>query len=109
MLANNIVETQVPKELPSDLHSKIVDLCDIGDNLSNNQEHDSALRQYNKAWELLPDPKHDWEAATWVLSAMGDCCFFKGEFVESLRYFSEAMRCPNAIGNPFIHLRLGES
>jgi hypothetical protein len=27
------------------------------------------------AWDLLPEPQADWEAATWILGAIGDVNF----------------------------------
>lgn len=68
-----------------------------------------ALREYHAAWQLLPEPKEDWEAATWILSAIGDAHFQSRDFAHAVSALSNALRCPDALGNPFIHLRLGES
>ena len=63
---------------------------------------------YWKAWDLLPEPKTEWDAATWILAAVGDANFLGKDYKAGRDNLSNAMHCPNAIGNPFIHLRLGQ-
>jgi hypothetical protein len=57
---------------------------------------------------LLPEPKTDWEAATWILGAIGDANFLGKDYLAGRENLSMAMHCPDAIGNPFLHLRLGQ-
>lgn len=57
---------------------------------------------------MLPDPKEQWPAALWILAAIGDANFLSGDFKAGRDNLSTAMRCPGGIGNPFVHLRLGE-
>jgi hypothetical protein len=66
------------------------------------------LKKYQAAWDLLPEPKTKWEAATWILAARGDAHFLSGNFIAGRDDLSDAMHCPDAIGNPFIHFRLGQ-
>jgi tetratricopeptide (TPR) repeat protein len=95
-------------ELPDDVYEKITALCKEGDAYISRDNPDAALEHYHAAWALLPDPKEDWEAATWVFSAIGDAWFCKQDYQHSLSAFREAVQCPDGLGNPFIHLRLGE-
>jgi tetratricopeptide (TPR) repeat protein len=97
------------KELPDELRAQIVELCKAGDSLADHGDFDSAIQQYLEAFHLLPPPFSRWEAATWILTALGDAYFFKGEFEKARQVLSEAMHCPEAIGNPFLHLRLGQA
>ena len=69
----------------------------------------SPWRSTVEAFALLPPPFDRWEAATWILTAIGDALFQKGEYERARESLQEAMRCPGAIGNPFIHLRLGQT
>ncbi len=96
------------KELDPDLHGKIVSLCERGDELVNQNNFTEAVPMYSEAWSLLPEPKSDWDASTWILSAMGDAHFLLQNHEHALRMFLEAIQSPNGLGNPFIHLRLGE-
>jgi hypothetical protein len=58
--------------------------------------------------DLLPKPRTEWEAATWLLAAIGDVQFLLGEFAATQETLSLAMHAPGAIGNPFLHLLLGQ-
>jgi hypothetical protein len=67
-----------------------------------------AIAEYNKAWRLVPDPKNEWNASTWILAAIADAAFlagYKSSAKEALQY---VMTCPGALGNPFLHLRYGQ-
>jgi len=89
-------------------HAEIKRLCALGDEHGQRSEYDKALGQYWKAWDLLPEPKAEWEAATWILAAIGDTNFVSGNYEAGRDNLSNAMHCPGAIGNPFLHLRLGQ-
>ncbi|HZL90999.1 MAG TPA: hypothetical protein VFB96_21720 [Pirellulaceae bacterium] len=95
-------------ELRDDLYEDIQSRCKTGDDLAAQGNYADALAQYWAAWDLLPEPKTDWDAATWILAAIGDANFLAGDFVAGRDNLSTAMHCPDAIGNPFLHLRLGQ-
>ncbi|WEK07294.1 MAG: tetratricopeptide repeat protein [Candidatus Pseudomonas colombiensis] len=61
-----------------------------------------------RAWELIPQPKENWEAATWVLAAIADALYLSGDLAAARDTLEHAMHCPDALGNPFLHLRLGQ-
>lgn len=101
----------VPKtmsELPDDTHKQIEKLSADGDALAEAGRYPDALKKYWAAWDLLPEPKTDWDAATWLLAAIGDANFLVGDYHAGRDNLSNAMHCPGAIGNPFFHLRLGQ-
>jgi len=95
-------------ELSDALHAEIERLCEVGNELAERQEFAPALKSYWAAWDLLPDPKVQWEAAAWILGAVGDANFLSGDYVAGRDNLGHAMHCPDAIGNPFLHLRLGQ-
>jgi tetratricopeptide (TPR) repeat protein len=96
-------------ELQDDLYEEILSLCSDGDNLVEESRFDAAIEIYLKALDLVPDPKNNWEASTWIYTAIGDTYYIKGDYEASKNYFFEAINCPDGIENPFILLRLGES
>lgn len=96
-------------ELPADVHDAVVSLSEAGDALAEKSEYSAAIAKYTEALRLLPEPITDWEACTWLLVAIGDAHFLSGSYGPARDAFSEATHCPGAIGNPFVHLRLGES
>ena len=83
-------------------------LCAQGDALAEQENYPKAIETYWAAWDLLPEPRTDWEASTWILTAVGDANFLGRDFVAGRDNLGSAMHCPGAIGNPFIHLRLGQ-
>ena len=95
-------------EMSDELHEKITAHSEAGDELADQGDYAGALSEYWKAFDLIPEPKTDWDASTWVLTAIGDANFKGGDFKAGVDNLSSAMHCPDAIGNPFIHLRLGQ-
>jgi len=95
-------------ELDDALYEKIQELCAEGDFFASSGGFPAALGNYWQAWDLLPEPKTQWNAATWILAAVGDANFLGGDCEAGRDNLSMAMHCPEAIGNPFLHLRLGQ-
>lgn len=96
------------KELADSVHEEIKRLCAVGDERAAAKAYAPALENYWAAWDLLPEPKTEWDAATWILAAIGDANYLGGDYVAGRDNFANAMHCPGAIGNPFIHFRLGQ-
>ena len=97
-----------PAELDDTLHARITGLSECGDQFIADGAYHEGLQSYMDALQLLPDPAENWEAATWLLSAIGDAYYSQKDFQKALEAFSDALICPGGLGNPFIHLRLGE-
>ena len=97
-------------KLPADVHSEISRLSAAGDTLARQKDFAGALCEYERAWALLPDPKDQWEAAVWLLAAIGDALFLNLRYEEACEVFGHALaEGAGAQGNPFLHLRRGES
>lgn len=96
-------------KLPSDIRQMIDQLCQKGDQFAQVDQHDDALDQYEAAWALLPEPKTQWPAATWILMAAGDVYFEKRDFEAASRTLEESLNFPDGETNAFILLRLGQS
>jgi tetratricopeptide (TPR) repeat protein len=95
-------------KLPDKVHEKVQALCAEGDELAGQDRFDEALSRYWSAWKLLPGPRTDWEAASWILAAIGDANFFRGDFAGGREALMKAMRCEDATDNPFLRLRVGQ-
>jgi tetratricopeptide (TPR) repeat protein len=95
-------------ELDEKIHAQIQAFSASGDRFAENGDYPNALIEYWKAFDLIPEPKTNWEATTWVLAAIGDANFMGKDFQAGVSNLSNAMHCPDAIGNPFLHLRLGQ-
>ncbi len=94
----------------SDLtHQEITAHCEAGDALMDDDDLEGAIECYEDALALVPEPKTDWEAATWIFTAIGDCAFQLGNFLTAKDALQQAIVCPDGLGNSFIHLRLGQA
>lgn len=96
-------------ELAPDLHAKIKLLCKEGDDLAGQKLFAEARAKYIGALKLLPDQRSDWEASTWIYVAIGDTHFYAGNFEKVMKCFFNAVQCPGGLGNPYVHLRLGQA
>jgi len=102
------VSTVDDEELGRDLLAAIRQHCARGDALVEGGQPEDAIAAYNAAWELVPAPQLRWKASTWILGAIADVAF-KADYLQSAKEALDyVMHCPDAIGNPFLHLRRGE-
>jgi hypothetical protein len=60
------------------------------------------------ALDLLPDPREQWNAAGWLLVALGENAIRASSFQAAEGPLTDAMWCPGTIGNPWVHLRCGQ-
>lgn len=103
------LEAKEHLELPENIYVDVKALCSAGDASAEVGNLNGAINYYESAFDRLPEPRHDWEAATWILAAMGDAWFSLGIFEECKRVLTTALNCPGGATNAFVHLRLGQS
>jgi tetratricopeptide (TPR) repeat protein len=96
-------------ELDDALYARLTAATDRGNALAEAGRLEEAVAAFASALTMLPEPVEDWEAATFILASAGDCLFMLGRFTEARQSLTRAMGCPGALGNPFIHLRLGQA
>ena len=96
-------------ELNDELYSEILRLSSEGDALCDDGEYQCAKEKFLLALGLVPTPKSDWEAATWLFTALGEVSFLSQSYEEAVDYLFDAINCPDGLANPFIMLRLGEA
>jgi tetratricopeptide (TPR) repeat protein len=94
--------------LPDPLHAKVTERCKLGDSFFEQGMQEKALKEYEKALELIPVPKTQWETSSWVFAAIGDVFFYQKKFKRASDYFYDALNCPGTLDNPFLNLRLGQ-
>ncbi len=96
-------------ELNNEIYIKVKECSRLGEMFFEVGEYKFAIEKYKKALEILPHPKNQWEAATWLNTALGDSYFMVDSYEEAKNYLFDALNCPNGTENPFILLRLGQS
>lgn len=67
-----------------------------------------AIDTYEQAYGLIPEPKQESELAMIALCSIGELHFLQGEWNLAFEDFSEAVKCREGLGNPHIHMRLGQ-
>lgn len=95
-------------ELSDELYAEITKHSDIGEHYFEDGKYRKALEEYKKAFELIPEPKTDWEASVWTLAAIGDSHYMLREFVSALKIFEQLMNEYHEENNPFARVRYGE-
>ncbi len=94
--------------LAEEVHELVQARCKIGDTHAEKGNYEAALDAYWAAWDLLPEPQTECPAATWILGSIGDANFLSQDYTAGRDNLSIALTCPDGVGNPFIHLRLGQ-
>jgi tetratricopeptide (TPR) repeat protein len=97
------------QQLDELIHGQITELSAEGNALAEQGSYLEARAKFVQAIKLLPEPHQLWEAATWLWTAIGDMHFLLGDAQKTLKCFVNAVHCPEGLGNPFIHLRLGQA
>jgi tetratricopeptide (TPR) repeat protein len=97
-------------ELSDSIAWEVARLSNEGDALADEGDCRGALGRFQSAWELLPEPRIECDAAWSVLSAIGDMQFQLGEYFEARDTLMALMKAfDGATGNPFLRLRLGQA
>ena len=96
------------EELSQEASDQLDEFCQQGNAHIEEGEYYEAILCFVEGLKIIPEPKTDWEATTWLLTAIGDAYFLNEDYEMALRPFTDAMHCPGAIGNPFVHLRKGQ-
>jgi len=96
-------------ELDDATYNRIKQFTDQGNSELDAGNIAAARNLYIQALQIVPNPPEDWEASTWIFASIGDTYHAEGNFSKVLESFQNAIRCPGGLGNPFIHLRLGQA
>lgn len=94
-------------ELSETLYERIVKKTEEGNELFDRQLFQDAIVKYREALALIPCPKEEWEASTWVYAAIGDALGEVGDVENCLQCFLSAEKCPDGTVNPYVQLKIG--
>jgi tetratricopeptide (TPR) repeat protein len=96
--------------LPAALADEIDRLAERG-NVLLDERHDwrAAIDQWEQALVLLPEPRSQWAAWTWLNASIGDA-YWSGRILQDAKAtLFDALNGPDGQTNPFILLRLGQT
>lgn len=91
-----------------DVFDKIEELCERGEELADAGKIRPALSTFWKAYDLIPEPKNQYPAGTWLLVTIGDLNFQVQNYESGVKNLTLAKDFPEGEGNPFLHFRLGQ-
>jgi tetratricopeptide (TPR) repeat protein len=97
------------EELPPEIADQVQALVCDGDELFERTAYQVAIEKYSLAWQMIPNPKENWQASTWIAAALGDSYFQIKSFAFGAEILRKAISCPGGLGVAFLHLRLGQS
>lgn len=96
----------MPK-LEDKIFQKIEKINTQAEILIENEQFSEAIKEHQKAWNTLPEPKQLWEAALWIKVGQAECLLTLDNFKQAKEKLLEAMLCSGAVNNPLVHLLLG--
>jgi tetratricopeptide (TPR) repeat protein len=97
-------------ELTDEQQDLMDDYCEKGNAEMDNENYSAAADWFKKAYEVLPDPKEDWEATGYITASLGDALFSEGKFEAAKEQLLIAYEFyADEKNNPFVMLRLGEA
>jgi tetratricopeptide (TPR) repeat protein len=96
-------------ELADNIYEEITELSEQGNQALDTQRYVEALTHFEAALALLPEPKTEWDAYTWLKASMADVYFHQNDFSNCSTCAYDALNGADAVDNPFIHLRLGQA
>ncbi len=96
-------------DLDSALSLKVNNLSEMGNLLVDSRSYDKAISFFNDALALLPLPIQQWEAGTWLYTAIGEAYYFKGDYENAKNNLYNALNCAGSKDSAFTYLRLGQS
>jgi tetratricopeptide (TPR) repeat protein len=95
-------------EMDNRVYEQIQRLSEEGNQALKAKDHAGALKAFDAAYALVPEPKAIWDAAMWLKASIGDTYFELKQHDRALSAFLEARGCSTGAGNPFVALRLGQ-
>ena len=95
-------------DLPEQLHEALTRLCDDADTLDTRGDYRGAYAKFVEAWEMVPEDRARWPISTRILRSLGAIQFRLGRWPDALNLYLRAVQCPGGLGDPAIHLRIGQ-
>lgn len=94
-------------ELDNKLFAKIQTFNHSGEEFISSGQFHKAIKEYQKAWNTLPEPKQLWDAALWIKVAQAELYMELNDYTAGKQKLLDAILCSGAVNNPLVHFLLG--
>jgi tetratricopeptide (TPR) repeat protein len=92
----------------SNWETEVEELVSKAGALDRSNRRQQAIQTYEQAYQLIPEPRELSELAMVALCNIGELHYLEGEWQLAFEDFCEAVKCKEGLGNPQIHMRLGQ-
>lgn len=99
---------QHTEQLPPEIFAVVESACREGEKHMMAGDFSQAFNRFMTALQTLPEPEARWNAAGWILVALGENSIRAGNWTAAEGPLGDAMWSPGTVGNPWVHLRLGQ-
>ena len=97
------------KDLEPELKAQVVELCNKAVEAQEEERFHASNRDLQKVYELLPEPKSEWKAYSWLISSMADNNFEQDEYQTAFEKFEEVFNMnAESNENAYLCLRRGQ-
>lgn len=96
-------------DLPSDILKRVKELCKQGVEYREKNDLEEAIYSWERAIQLLPDPREEWKISCWLFTNTGEMYFQQEDYEASDEFFRWAISSPGGSVDAHINLRLGQS
>ena len=97
------------KDLELELKEQVVSLCEKGMEQAEIERYAPSNRTFTNIYDLLPEPKHEWKAYTWLLASMADNHYELKEYEAGLKLLDEVLeRDESYKENGYVRMRRGQ-
>lgn len=90
------------------LFKKISDITKKAEELAFNSNHQASIDKYKEGLDLLGEQVMSSKYAVMLFSGIGEIFFLEKNWENALEYYGYAVNSTNGLGEPLIHLRLGQ-
>jgi len=78
-----------------------------GEAFIEKEQFQDAIKEYQKAWNTLPEPKQLWDAGLWIKVSQAEIYLALDDFNKAKQKLLDGILCAGAVSNPLVHLLLG--
>ena len=96
----------MPK-LEKKIFAKIQTFNENAEDMIGAEKYSDAIKEYQKAWNTLPEPRQLWDAGLWIKVGQAECGLALNDYATAKQKLLDAMLCSGAVSNPLVHFLLG--